>query len=185
MTSTRVFFGLLFLLFGFVQASNAETHVVDIYDLAIDVSPAGGLNVINLNAMLTGITDVSVRVVGVGGRGNFDCQGTVPDGWYDLDVKLAFGNGWCRFPTTHQVPFDLIAPEIESGPDPWLVCEGVTQCVLPATAYAHGTQYPDCVAIEVSLPVISHVELTITADSVVPASSVSWGTIKATYSSEW
>ena len=182
MSYLRGFTCLLALMVLGVQASNAETHVVDVYDLGIEVSPVGFLNVVNLNAELTGITDVSVRVVGVGGGGNFDCSGATPDGWYDLDVKLAFGNGWFSFPTSHQVAFDVVAGKLESDPDPYSICEGVTQCVLPMTAYAHGTQGSECTSIDVNLPVISHVELTITADSVLPANEVSWGTLKAIYS---
>lgn len=182
MSYLRGFSGLIVLMVFGAPASHAETHVVDVYDLAIEVSPVGILNVVDLNAELTGITDVSVRVVGVGGGGNFECFGAIPDGWYDLDVKLAFGNKWFSFPTTNQVAFDEVASEMPSDPDPYSVCEGVTQCVLPMTAYAHGTQDSDCRAMGVTLPVISHVELTITADSVLPTSEVSWGTLKAIYS---
>ncbi len=182
MATVRMLIGLFILVFGCVQASTAETYVVDIYDVAVGVSPAGVFNVVNLGAELVGITAVSIRVVGTGGGGTFECTGAIPDGWYDMDVKFAFGNGWYGFPTSNQVAFDVIASELPSDPNPWSACEGTTQCPLPVMAYAQGTQFSACNAIEVTLPVISHVELTITADSIVANSEVSWGTIKALYS---
>jgi hypothetical protein len=182
MTTVRRIVCLLFLICSGVHISYGETYVVDVYDIAVGVNNVTALNAFNLNAEIVGITGVSVRVVGIGGGGNFECQGSVPDGWYDLDVKLAFGNGWFGFSTSNQVAFDVTPSELESDPDPWSVCEGTTQCALPCTAYAQGTQYLDCVASDVVLPVISHVELTITADSFVSTNRVSWGAIKATYS---
>jgi hypothetical protein len=183
MTTVRVIVCILILVCIGVQASFGETYVVDVYDLYVGISPVGAANPFDLGAELVGITSVSVRVIGVGGGGNFECQGGVPDGWYDLDVRIAFGKGWFVFSTSNQVAFDVTSElEFNLNPNPWLRCEGTTQCALPVTAYAQGTQYSDCWTTDVVVPLISHVEVTIIADSVVSSDSVSWGTIKALYS---
>ena len=182
MVYLRGLIGLFVLVILGVPASHADTHVVDLYDVPIAVSPFISFSGVNLNAEITGISNVSVRVEGVGGGGNFDCNGAVPDGYYDMDVRLTFASGRFEFSTSNLLDFDVIASEIDFDPDPYAVCEGVTQCVLTATCFAQGTQYTDCTATDFTLPVISHVEVTITADSVVPTSDVSWGTVKAIYS---
>ena len=178
----RGLIGLFVLVILGVPASHADTHVIDLYDVPIAVSPEGRFFDVNLNAEITGISNVSVRVEGVGGGGSFDCSGAVPDGYYDLDVEFTFANRTFKFSTSNQVAFDVIASLIDYNPDPIAFCEGVTQCEFTSICVAHGTQYLDCTAIDVELPVISHVEVTITADSVVPTSDVSWGTVTAIYS---
>lgn len=182
MSKSQLLIGVLVLACSGVHPSSAEIYVVNAYDLNLEVSPVAAINVINLGAEIVGITDVSARVVGIGGGGTFDCIEPIPDGWYDLDVKFAFGNGWFGFSTTNQVPFDVVADHLASDPDPWSVCEGTPQCLIAVTSYAQGTQYSDCQASGVVLPIISHIELTITADTIVPVNRISWGTIKAQYS---
>lgn len=182
MVFLRGLIGLIVLVILGVPASHADTHVLDLYDVPIAVSPAGRFFDVNLNGEITGISHVSIRVEGVGGGGSFDCSGAVPDGYYDLDVEFTFANRWFQFSTSNQVAFDVIASEIGYNPDPIAFCEGVSQCEFTTICFAHGTEYLDCTAIDVELPVISHVEVTITADSVVPTSDISWGTLKAKYS---
>ena len=173
---------ILLLVCSGVHPSYGETYVIDVYDLDVGVNGVAAGNFFDLGAEIVGITAVSLRVVGVGGGGNFECQSTGPDGWYDLDVKISFGNDRFGFSTSNQVGFDVIASELESEPNPWSVCEGTTRCSIPVASHAQGDPNYDCWATDVVLPVISHVEVTITAESVVSANSVSWGTVKALYS---
>ena len=173
---------LMALVLSSVAAANAETHTFDIYNPRIGLIPTTAINGFDLNVRLVGITDVSVRVVGTGGSGKFDCPGTTPDGWYDLDVKLEVANRWFEFSTSNQVAFDLSPGVVDIIPGPWIACEDVPTCVLHATSYAHGTDlFNPCDAIEITLPEITHVEVTITADSIVSTSEVSWGVVKGMY----
>jgi hypothetical protein len=182
MSKASLFLGVLFFVGSGIQSSFAETHVVDVYDVNNVVSPISAFKEVDLGAEIIGITDVSIRAFGVGGGGNFECAGVTPDGWYDLDVRLGFDNKWWVFSTTNQAEFDVIASEFPYHLEVWPSCEGSPQCYLLITSFAQGTQYTECEAIDYVLPVISHVEITITAESVVSETNVSWGSIKAKYS---
>ncbi len=182
MNAVRGMLCLMLMICCVVHGSYGETYVIDVYDVPIEVMPVGAITAVNLDVVIIGISDVSVRVVGVGGGGKFTCPGAAPDGWYELDVRITVGNAWYEFSTSNQVAFDLIAHEIESPPNPWSACEGVPYCVLSATSYAHDSWEIYCSNEEVVLPELSHVELTITADSIVSSNDVPWGRIKAMYS---
>ena len=182
MLKARLLLGVLFFVSVGFQSSFAETYVVDVYDVNNVVSPVSSYKEVDLGAEIVGITDISVRVFGVGGGGNFECSGDTPDGWYDLDVRLGFSNKWWVFSTVNQAEFDVIATEFPYDEEVWPPCEGSPYCYLLVTSFAQGTQYYECEAIDYVLPVISRVEITITAESVVLETNVSWGSIKAKYS---
>ena len=183
MKSTRFFICIAVLVIAMVQVSFAETHVIDIYDPAFAESPEASLIFLDLGAELTGITEVSVRVVGTGGGGIFECPVGVVDGWYEYDIDVIFGGGRFSVPTVNQVAFDQIAALSLFEPNPWEYAEGTTHYGLGVTIYAHGQRGLEvCSGVAVTPPEISHIELTIVADSVVSTSEISWGALKAQYS---
>jgi hypothetical protein len=181
MLKSWLFLGALLLFCSGFQTSLAETHFVEVYDLSNAVSDVSAYNEIYFGAELFGITDVSIRAIGVGGGGNFECAGSIPDGWYDFDIRLTFENKDYIISTANQTDFDVVVTESSPTEWPWPSCEGSSICSILVTSFAKGTQYRECEALDFELPVISKVELTITADSVVSETAVSWGTIKARY----
>ena len=185
MNSIRRFICIAVLVVAMVQASFAETHVIDIYNPSFAESPIASWVVVDLGAVLTGITEVSVRIIGIGGGGVFECPAGVVDGWYDYDIDVLFGGGRFSVSTVNQVAFDQVASLSLFEPNPWEHAEGTTVYGLGVTIYAHGQGgFEPCSGVTVALPEISHVELTIVADSVVSTSGMSWGTLKAQYSGD-
>ena len=185
MKSIRLFICIAVLFAVMVHVAFAETHVIDIYNPAFAESPVASFIAVHLGAELTGITEVSVRIVGTGGGGIFDCPVGVPDGWYDYDIDVLFGGGLFSVSTVNQVAFDQVASLSLFEPNPWKHAEGTTVYGLGVTIYAHGQGgFEPCSGVTVALPEISHIELTIVADSVVSTSGMSWGTLKAQYSGD-
>jgi len=123
-----------------------------------------------------------VRIVGIGGGGEFDCPSGIADGWYDFDVAVYFGGGEFTVATMNGVPFNQVASQLLFEANPWEYAEGTTSYGIGVMVLPHGPEGSgNCGGIAVTLPVISHIELTIIADSVVTNEEMVWGTLKAKY----
>lgn len=167
------------VLTAFVPAATADTHVLEI----ADVQP-GSIYVPDLGAAFSGISEVTIRAVGVGGRGFYECVAPAAGGWYDLDFEICLGNGCIRFPTVHEEAYDVTQTAVltEGG---WQACEGVTICPLYLLLEPHGFVNYDwrryCWLEQSDVPPVSRLVITITADTVVATERASWGAIKAIY----
>lgn len=162
-----------------VSPAMAATHTVEIADLQL-----GHLQVIDLGVQFSGITEVTLRAVGVGGRGLYECVAPAEGGWRDLDLGICLGNGCIEFSTVQDVPYDVTQTAVSTDGG-WQACEGVTQCPVHLLAEPRGIVNYDwrlyCGLVQADLPPVSRLVITITADSVVAAERRSWGALKALY----
>ena len=174
----RAFFAIV-MLTAFVAAATADTHVVEI----ANVQP-GYIYVPDLGAAFSGISEVTIRAVGVGGRGFYECVAPAAGGWYDFDFEICLGYGCIEFSTVHEESYD-VAQTAVLAEGSWQACEGVTMCPLFLLVQPHGFVNYDwrryCWLAQSDVPPVSRLVITITADSVVATESTSWGAIKAMY----
>ncbi len=137
---------------------------------------------IEIGALLDGVSSVSVRVVGIGGGGIFDCPGEASDGWRDLEIRIRFGGRIFRMRQIDQVAFDETVTKTDWQENPMSPIEGASIVSLGARA---GASLVDvffyCAVTTAVLPVISQVEITIEASSVVGTAECSWGALKSHY----
>ena len=165
-------------VFGFVApTARAETYVYEVHDL-----PLGDLYSLDFGAEFTGITEVTIRAVGVGGRVYYSCLDPTNDGWYDLHLTVRAGNSFIHFPVWYQVDYDVtaVAEVVGSGEG---LCNGEPVCFMHASYRPSGLSDPNCWPSEQEGLTISLVEVTITANTVTPTESSSWGRVKAMYRS--
>jgi hypothetical protein len=160
----------------------AETFVVEIPTPEVVVYPELSAISVDLGALFTGITDIRVRMIGVGGGGTFVCSGAAPSGWYNSDIYVGVGSADYVFSTVDQVPFDLTVRWLRPWPDPWAHLEGVSQTFIMVRAQAHLTGLlDDCAGNSGAAPLVDLIELQVDADQVVGDLPQSWGAVKALY----
>ncbi|MBK7673241.1 MAG: hypothetical protein IPJ24_17915 [bacterium] len=167
------------MLTAFVPVATADIHVVEIAN-----AQPGYIYVPDLGAVLSGISEVTIRAVGVGGRGFYECVAPATGGWYDFDFEICLGYGCIEFPTVHEEPYDVTQTAVLAEGS-WQACEGVTICPLYLLLEPRGFVNHDwrryCSPAQSDVPLVSRLVITITADSVVATESASWGAIKAMY----
>lgn len=174
MENTKIVLVAIFLV-PIVSAASAGTYVFEMTDVEV-----GLLHSPDLGAQFSGIRTVTIRAIGVGGRAHYECTQPAANGWYDLDLNVNWGNGWIAIPTSNQVPFDIAAVAVvEEGS--WLPCEDTARCPLSASVSPRGFSGLFCGWTEMEVPAISRLVITITADSVVSAEKLPWGSMKAMY----
>lgn len=164
---------------AFALSAAADTQVIELVNLQ-----PGYFHGAELQAPLSGITDVSIRAVGVGGRGLYGCVPPAQGGWYDLDCRICFGDGCIEFLTSNQTAYDVteLAAVAEGG---WDDCEGVLVCpvtlsVMPR-GIVNGDWQRDCWLAQAEIPAVSQLTITVTTNGTVAVESGSWGAIKAMY----
>ena len=156
-------------------SARAETYVYEVRDLPMNYGYT-----FDFGAEFTGITEVTIRAVGVGGRVYYSCLDPTHDGWYDLHLTVRVGNSSIHFPVWYQVAYDVTAVADVGGSGEGL-CYGDDRCFIHASYRPSGLSDPYCGPAEEEGLTISLVELTITANTVTPTESSSWGRVKAMY----
>ncbi len=157
----------------------AETYTVEIADLQL-----GYVQVLAPGVQFNGITGVTLRAVGVGGRGLYGCSAPAVGGWCDLNLSICLGSGCIDFPAAYGESFDVTqtADGTQGG---WQICEGVTTCPIYLAVEPRGIVNYDwrqyCWEEQLDVPPVSRLVIAITADSVVATKSRSWGALKAMY----
>ena len=162
--------------------SFAETHVINPYNFAPALSPDINVYPVETGAALDGVSSVSVRVVGIGGGGFFDCPGEASDGWRDLEIVIQFGGRNFRMRPMDQLAFDETVTKTDWEENPMSPIEGAVIVSLGSRAGASLAEaFLNCTVTSADLPVLSYVEITIEASSVVGTAECSWGTLKSHY----
>ena len=156
-------------------AAQAETFVFEVHDLPMNYG-----YMFDFGAEFTGITEVSIRAVGVGGRVYYSCLDPSHNGWYDLDLTVRVGNSYIHFPVWHQTAYDVTAVADVMGAGGHL-CDGDAVCFLHAQYRPRGLGDHVCWPTEEEDLDIVRVEIAITADIVTPIESSTWGRVKAMY----
>ncbi|MDO9695442.1 MAG: hypothetical protein Q7W56_11990 [Candidatus Latescibacteria bacterium] len=165
-------------VFGLVApTARADTYVYEVHDLPLNYG-----HMFDFGAEFTGITEVSIRAVGIGGRVYYSCLDPTHDGWYDLHLTVRVGNSYIHFPVWYQVAYDVTAVADVEGSGEGL-CDGDDMCFMNASYRPSGLSDIFCGPSEEEGLTISRVELTITANSVTPTESSTWGRVKAMYRS--
>lgn len=156
-------------------AALAETYVFEVHDLPMNYG-----YLIDFGVEFTGITEVSIRAVGVGGRVYYSCLDPSQNGWYDLHLTVRVGNSYIHFPVWYQVAYDVTGvAEVMGAGEP--LCHGDVVCPLHASYRPSGLGDNICWPTEEEDLKIARVEVAITADIVTPAESSTWGGVKAMY----
>lgn len=157
----------------------ADTQVVELANLQ-----PGYLYGAEFQTPLSGITDVSIRAVGVGGRGLYGCVAPAQGGWYDLNCRICFGNGCVEFPTSNEVAYDVTELAVVTEGS-WDVCEGVSACPVTISVSPRGIAAGDwqryCWVTQSEIPAVSQLTITVTTARTVATENGSWGAIKAMY----
>ncbi len=182
MSKSAVVVFCVFIVASMVASASGETFVITVNDPPIALTPTAMLVPLDFGAELSGISSVSVRVVGIGGGGDFDCYDSFYDGWHALSVDVLVGGSHNVVLAESDVSFDTVGTQSFFEANPWEYMEGTARYGMGVTAKLFGVPseaYCDSVAI--TMPQIELIELTIVCDSVVANEKASWGTIKALY----
>lgn len=156
-------------------AAPAETYVFEVHDLPMNYG-----YMFDLGAEFAGVTEVSIRAVGVGGRVYYSCLDPSHNGWYDLHLTLRVGNSYIHFPVWYQTAYDVTdVADVMGAGEP--LCQGDAVCFLHASYRPSGLGEQVCWPTDEEDLKIARVEVAITADVVTPSERSSWGAVKAMY----
>jgi len=158
-----------------VPAARAESFVFEVHDLPMNYG-----YMFDFGAEFAGITEVSIRAAGVGGRVYYSCLDPSFNGWYDLHLTVRAGSSYIHFPVWYQAAYDVTAVADVMGTGEHL-CHGDAVCFLHASYRPSGLGDHVCWPTEEEGLTITLVEVAITADIVTPTESSSWGRVKAMY----
>lgn len=153
---------------------------------------AGGIVAMDLGATMTGITEVMIEVEGIGGERRFICyvdpllESSRPFHGYlffdkDINTSAIAGEFFLGQLPGPGMPFDGNGPLDASGGWSFLEDGIFTLTVQYDMVEPLPWDYPICIQLGATWPVIAHLMLSITCESVVPNELTAWGAVKVLY----